>query len=316
MAAYDGALGTFAQQIAAAPVEDFWLWTLGAAIASVASFVAAFVSLHKARLIENTPTSRIRSAAQGYVELDGTARMLPGEEIRAPLSGRPCCWWSYRVQKHETRWHNGRSSSRWRTIDSGTSDALFLLSDPTGDCIVDPEGASVHPGVRQSWRGHTPRPAFAPEKASWLQFGDYRYEEQRLQVGDALYALGGFRTQTAHLQIDETVDAGELLRDWKADQKTLLARFDANGDGRIDLQEWEIVRRAALDQVRQEHLARSTDPDIHVLARPADGRPFLLSTLPQQHLVRRYRLTGAAALAFSIAAGTGSVFALTARGLF
>lgn len=316
MVAYEGALGAFAQQIAAAPAEDFWLWTLAAAAASIASFVAAFVSLHKARLIENTPTSRIRSAAQGYVELDGTARLLPGEEVRAPLSGKACCWWSYRVQKHETSWHNGRRSSRWRTIDSGTSDALFLLSDPTGDCIVDPHGARVHPSVRQSWRGHAPRPAFVPEKIPWLQFGDYRYEEQRLQVGDALYALGGFRTQTAYLQIDETADVGELLRDWKADQKALLARFDANGDGRIDPQEWETARRAAVEQVRKEHIERSTDPDIHVLARPSDGRPFLLSTLPQQHLVRRYRFTGAAALALSIAASTGSMFALTARGLF
>lgn len=315
MAAYEGPLGAFAQQIGAAPVEEFWLWTALCAAGAIAGFVFAFVRLHQARLIENTPTSRIRSAAQGYVELDGTARLLPGQEIRAPLSGKSCCWWSYRVQKHETDWHNGRRSSRWRTVDSGTSDSLFLLSDPTGDCIVDPHGASVVPSVRQSWRGQSPRPAFVPDKIPWLQFGDYRYEEQRLQVGDAVYALGAFRTQIAHLQIDETGDVNELLRDWKADQKELLARFDGNGDGRLDPQEWDTARRAAVDQVRQEHLRRSTDPDIHVLAHPTDGRPFLLSTLPQSHLVRRYRLTGAAALVLSLLAGSGSIFALTARGL-
>ncbi|MEQ1439477.1 GIDE domain-containing protein [Fontimonas sp. SYSU GA230001] len=316
MAAYDGTLVALAQRIAALPAEEFWLWTAAGLAAAVIGFASAFIALHKARLMENTPTSRIRSAAQGYVELEGTARLLPGEEIRAPLSGRTCCWWRYRVQKYESRWRNGRRSGEWRTIDSGTSDALFLLSDPTGDCIVDPHGASVQPSIRQSWRGHTPRPNFVPDKIPWLQFGDYQYEEERLQIGDPLYALGAFRTQTAHLQLDETADVNELLRDWKADQKGLLARFDADGDGRIDAREWETARRAAIAQVRQAHLERSLDPDIHVLSRPGDGRPFLLSTLAQQDLVRRHRWIAAAALTGSILAGAGSIFSLTARGLF
>jgi hypothetical protein len=36
------------------------------------------------RLIADTPTARIRSAPQGFVQFEGTADWLPGPEIHAP----------------------------------------------------------------------------------------------------------------------------------------------------------------------------------------------------------------------------------------
>ncbi|MFP5306176.1 MAG: GIDE domain-containing protein [Gammaproteobacteria bacterium] len=310
------ALAGLAQQIAAAGAGEFWFWTAAAIAGSVAAFAGAFFSLHKARLIENTPTSRVRSAAQGYVELDGFARLLPGPEIHSPLTGTRCCWWRYRVQKQESTWHNGKRRTEWRTIRSGTSDELFVLADPTGECVVDPDGARVYPSLRRQWRGHSPQPARAPEKTPLLQFGDYRYEEQLVKVGDPLYALGWFRTQSAHHELDESAGLAALLREWKADQRTLLARFDTSGDGRIDLDEWEAARRTALAQLRGEQLRRAVEPDVHVLCRAADGRPYILSTLAQPRLTRRYR-SGAALMFFlSILSGTCGVFALTARGVF
>lgn len=304
-----------ARQLAAADPVEFWFWTALCLLLAVASFAGAFAALHKARLIENTPTSRIRSAAQGYVELDGLARLLPGPEIHSPLSGARCCWWKYRVERQETTWRNGKRSSHWRTIESGTSDHLFLLADDTDDCIVDPAGAIVYPSLKRQWRGHAQRPAQVPEKTPWLQFGDYRYREELLQVGDPVYALGWFRTQSGHTGFDESGDVAALLREWKSDEQSLLARFDADGSGHIDLQEWEAARRAALDEVRTQHVHRSVDPDVHVLCRPPDRRPFLLSTLSQQQLARRFRAGALLGLCFSIGSGTCGVFALTARGV-
>lgn len=304
------------QDLAAASPGDFWFWTGLGLLASIGGFVAAFSALHKARLIENTPTSLIRSAAQGYVELDGFARLLPGPEIHSPLSGARCCWWRYRVEHQETTRRNGRRTTRWRTIESGTSDALFLLADATGECVVDPAGADVDPSLRRHWRGTTRRPQQVPEKTAWLQLGDYRYREELLRVGDPVYALGWFRSQSSHHEFNQSADVNELLRSWKADQRGLLARFDADGDGRIDLQEWELVRRAALNEVRDVHLERSLDPDVHVLSRPPDGRPYLLSTLGQHGVASGHRIVAASALSFSFLSGLCSVFALTARGIF
>lgn len=305
-----------AQDLAAANPGDFWFWTGAALLASIGGFVVAFSALHKARLIENTPTSRIRSAAQGYVELEGFARLLPGPEIRSPLSGARCCWWRYRIERQETTRRGGRNTTHWRTIESGTSDELFLLADATGECVVDPAGADVDPSLRRQWRGTTRRPQQIPEKKTWLQFGDYRYREELLGVGDPLYALGWFRSQTSHHEFNQDADVSDLLREWKADQQGLLARFDADGDGRIDLQEWEAARRAALEHVQSAHLERSLDPDVHVLSRPPDGRPYLLSTLGQHGLASGHRISAVSALAFSLISGICGVFALTARGIF
>ncbi len=308
-------LGELAQALAAADPGDFWFWTVASLVAAVASFAAAFHALHRARLIENMATSRVRSAAQGYVELEGFARLLPGPEIRSPLSGARCCWWRYRIERRETVWRNGRRSSDWRTIESGTSDELFVLADATGACVVDPDGASVHPSLKRQWRGTHRRPQRIPDQTPWLQWGDYRYSEQLLQVGDPLYALGWFRTQSAHLEIDEAADLAALLREWKADQQALLARFDANRDGQIDLREWEAVRRSALEQVRSAHVERTLDPDIHVLCRPPDRRSYLLSTLSQHALARSLRLRGALGLIAALPVGSFGLFALTVRGL-
>lgn len=256
-----------------------------------------FVLIYRARLMEDTPTSLIRSAAQGYVELSGHARLLPGPPIVSPLSDTPCAWWSYRVQERD---RNGKDN-QWRTIEEETSGELFLLADTTGECIVDPDYASVTPSLSRSWGGPVQRPHRGPDGMSWLSFGNYRYSEKLILLGDPIYATGWFRTQTAILELNESRDVSELMAEWKQDKHGLLKRFDANGDGQIDMQEWETARRAALEQVRAEHVERSLDPDLHVLSKPPDRRPFVLSTLTQKSLTRRYRLW--ATLCFAVAVG-------------
>ncbi len=309
-------LADTARQIAEADSNSFWLWTAISLLLGIGAFWGSFAALKKARLIENTPTSRIRSAAQGYVELEGHARLLQGPEILSPLSGQRCCWWKYQIEQQETVVRNGKRTSEWRTIESDISESLFLLVDPTGECVVDPQGASIDPSLRRQWRGSSRQPQQIPAKTPFLQlFGDYRYTESLIQIGDPLYALGQFRSQIAHLEINESADTAALLREWKADQAMLLQRFDSNGDGEIDLDEWEAIRKAALEQVRADTLERTLDTDIHVLCRAPDRRPFIVSTHSQAQLTRRHRLWSAFWLLLSLAASTAGVFALTARGL-
>ena len=120
-----------------------WLIMLGLAAAAVYSFWSACKSWAKNRTIEDTPTSRIRSAAQGYVELSGRGTMPPNAENKGPLTCIPCTWWRYKI---EERSRSGRSRS-WSTIQSDTSEAPFLLDDGTGQCLVNPRGAEVFPGA-------------------------------------------------------------------------------------------------------------------------------------------------------------------------
>lgn len=251
-------------------------------------------SLKRARLMEDLPTSRIRSAAQGYLELEGRGKMMPGEPIAAPLSQRPCLWWKYKISE---RSRDSRGRSRMRTIDSGESDALFLLSDGTGECIIDPDGASIIHTSKHVWHGRSARPQGGVHHNVFGLFARYRYEEWLISPSDPIYAIGHFRTQSAVVgHFDEQAELNELIREWKQDQTLLHQRFDINKDGRIDNTEWEAARRVALKQVRRDLIQQNLPPGLHVLSRPLDGRPFLISGISQTKLIRRYRFLTIASL--------------------
>jgi len=93
------------------------------------------------RWLEETPESRVRSAAQGYVRLTGRAQPLGLKPLRAPLTGRPCVWWKYSIQSRNAR------------PESDTSTEPFTLTDEAHSCVIDPQGADVEPSERRVWSG-------------------------------------------------------------------------------------------------------------------------------------------------------------------
>ncbi|MGJ8668380.1 MAG: GIDE domain-containing protein [Oceanococcus sp.] len=283
---------------------------------SVGCFFAVFSMLKRARLIQDTPTSKIRSAAQGHVELEGIANLLPGEPVVSPLSGQICTWWKYSIEEKRTSYNKGKRHSNWTTIESAVSDDLFELSDDTGRCVVDPEGAQVIPNRKLNWSGNSRRPRHTPSSSPLIRFGNYRYHEATIRPASALYALGWFRTEggIAH-SFNDADEVRDLLSEWKADQQQLLRQFDENNDGKIDLQEWENVRVAAMQKVRETQLQRAVEPDIHVLCRPPRRQRFLLSTVPQDKLISQSRRNAIFALALFLLCGSLSVWLGTVRGL-
>lgn len=289
--------------------DDFLVWLLTLVCAIAAGGAAAFRSFKRARLIEDTPTSRIRSAAQGYVEIAGNARLLPGTQNLAPLTQRPCVWWRYRISKRNESGSGKNRRSQWQTVASGTSSVPFLLDDGTGECIVQPEGAEVIPTESTTWYGSTPWPAAAPAMKPFLLMTggrDYRYSEDRVYEHERVHALGDFRSTAAAAEPDTQAAVAARLAEWKQDQPALLQRFDRDRDGRIDLEEWEAARAAARQRVLEENIRRGPESNHHVLRRPEGGRLFLVSALPHNDLVRRYRRQALLAFAGFMAA----VFAL------
>jgi hypothetical protein len=302
------------EYFATAPADEFFWWCLGSGVVAAACFVGSFVVLHRARLMENMPTSRLRSVAQGYVELEGDARLMDGPPIIAPLTKTRCVWWRYAIEEKRRSGKN----SKWVTVESRTSDECFELDDGTGRCVVDPDGAKVIPSARQRWYGGSRTPDTGPAAGGgWLRagFSRYRYTEERLHPADPLYALGAFRTQAGGPDpFDEKLDLKELLDKWKGDAK-MMALLDMNRDGRVDQKEWEAARRMAVRKVRDEHVRRAVEtPDLHLLAKPRDGRPYILSGVPQAKLVRRYRIESAAGLGVAAVAAFVLLKALLARG--
>jgi hypothetical protein len=274
-------------------MSDAIFWMAALCAAAPLCFYLGFRNWRLARLIDDTPLARVRSAAQGYVELSGTANLPDGKPNVAPLSGLPCAWWLFRI---EERRGSGRNQ-RWETIDHGVSTTPFRLADETGECLVDPAGADVRPGNEDCWRGTEPWPRSAPLTGrQLLGWGDYRYTEHRIVAGAHVSVIGDFRTLGGVSATDATGEVMNLLADWKKDQKALLQRFDANGDGVLSQEEWERARAAARAQVEQQAL-RAPTPTTNAVVRPRDGRPYLIAASDLGKLARHSRLAAGFLLA-------------------
>lgn len=148
--------------------------------------------LTQLRFLLDTPTSKIRSAAQGYTELYGILRELPQTELRGPLTGKPCVWWRFKIEEQRS---DGKRRS-WSALESGCSEAWLELADATGECLINPLGAEVRPATREVWSGDLRHPLRA--RPTGLLMGlltggrRYRYTEERLHgVGVKHDALGG-----------------------------------------------------------------------------------------------------------------------------
>lgn len=308
----------FAAWAARVDTGEFWIFTGVLAAIAIAGFIAGFHFLRRARLFEDIPTSRIRSAAQGYVEFDGYARVMEGPEILGGLTGLPCVWWEYKIERKETTGSGKNRRTYWRTIARAVSECLFAIDDDTGTCVIDPEGASVTTRGYDRWYGSQSRWAGPPPESGWRRWfgGRYRFTERRLDRNRPLYSIGWFRTiGGAGDDFDTNEEVRRLLVEWKRDQAALIERFDTDGDGGIDMDEWEAARRAAEDEVREEQLKRALRPGVNVLGLPPAriGRPFVLSAIPQEKLIRRCRLKAAGSLAAFFLCGGSTVALVGAR---
>jgi hypothetical protein len=276
------------------------LLAAGAGIGALFSLWRSLVSLDRARHIEDVPTSKIRSAAQGYVELIGIAH--PDQApLKAPLTGKTCLWYDFCIERY-TR--TGKTHS-WRTVRRGQSDHSFYLRDDTGECHLHPQGADILPKQRLRWYGNTERPMnYGGSGGSGILFGSgrYRYTERRISEGDPVYALGLFQTLQPQSPSEQgRVRMTDLITKWKKDHDSLLSRFDANGDGEIDMKEWEAARQQAANQARNYVLTNYDGEQVHVLAKPPGRRQhFIIACKRPLGLVRSYRLKGWGLLALSL----------------
>lgn len=244
--------------------RDGWLTCVG--LLAAVSLIAWRSTLHRRRAIADTPTSRIASAAQGYVELRGRGRPLDDPPLRSHLSALPCLWYRYQIEEKTG------SGDKWHTVSSGESDASFILDDGSARCVIDVDGAEIITRHKET-RTHD----------------NTRTTEWKLLADDAIYALGEFRSiGGGTLELDAENDVRELLAEMKKDQPTLLARFDLDGDGRIDMAEWALARQAARREIEKQHREARSEADVHMLCRPAAGQLFLISNLDPDRIARRY----------------------------
>jgi hypothetical protein len=265
-------------------------------------------------LSRSTATSKVATAAKGFVELAGVARALNSRPLRDPLARRPCVWYHYDIEER-----GSGKGNNWRIVDSATSARPFVLDDGTALCAILSLQATIE----------RPRPEVIKVSSK------RRYRLWRINEGDPLYALGHLERakagefdeaslgdekpvpQTAYdraKRINEVT--GNLLSSWKSNPAELIARFDTDGSGHIDWHEWEKARaaaRALAEQQVSEGKAAPAMPSSETklkqqssavefkLERPVGDRPMLVAACTEQDLFRRARrrsLIGLALFAF------------------
>ena len=273
-------------------------------------------SFQHARVMEDMPTSKVRSAAQGFVELHGIQHALDGTPLSAPLTGSACTWWDYKIEKREqSRSSDGRKSTRWATVEKETSVGFFNLKDDTGEILVNPMGADVTPSLKRVWCGDARRPKGDTSSAFGSSLrGRYRYTERIMRPGEPIYALGHFETWSNVPGTKQRSEMrAEVLAEWKKDGAELVRRFDEDGDGRVDQDEWESAREAAQVVVEQQMAEATTKPDIDVLMKPEEDHPFILSTKSQDELTKVYRWRAVGGLVLFLAGLAAVGVTLTSR---
>jgi len=265
------------------------------------------VRVKRDRALADTPEVRIRSAAQGYVKVKGRTQPAGPAPTAAPLSARPCVWWSYEIA-HEER--DSRGNRRWHTTDSGSSVEPFALVDADdARCLVGPVKAEITPTVRNVWYGSTSWPMSGPpESRSFLEgFGSWRYTERLLGVEARVCVMGELRSHSEVGDVNAAIAA--KLHEWKQDQQALLARFDADHDGKLNDAEWEAARQPAARESQSQNLQSSITRET-VISEPPNGEPFLIAPLSEAALERREKLFAGLYLALGLVGVTVCAWAI------
>ena len=240
-----------------------------------ASLFASVFNYWRLLKITEAPISTIAAAAQGYVELFGKAST--DTPLKTPYQDIPCVW--YRASVYANRENEDDKVADLFNImplEHSESKTVFSLDDGTAQCKVDPQGAEVIYFEAQTWRKN-----------------DHRYVEEYLPVGKPLYVIGNLDTRKDILdEAGFNRAVGAKLVDWKTRPQQLLNRYDQNLNGQIDMDEWQLARRDAINEVKAEHamqtnLSNKNGSDF-TLAKPV-GKLFLISAKSPKQLRDNYK---------------------------
>jgi len=221
-------------------------------------------SRRRYRQIADVPTARLASAPQGQVELSGKGDSLSEYPVLSPITGMACLWFDFSVE-------TGNGDSR-RITRQGTSTLPFALRDLGQSVMVMPEGAQVITRHRQTWRR-----------------GNETFTESVLLKDETLYVLGEYVhdwVESDSYSLDK--QAGALLQQWKDDQDALHRRFDADGNGIIDQNEWQLARQQAEKEAMAD-MRIGLNNARQCIRQPKHGGSFIISNYSAAQLAARFR---------------------------
>ncbi|MFC1722605.1 GIDE domain-containing protein [Nanoarchaeota archaeon] len=164
-------------------------------VSGIIMFVKGFIYMRQKKLIEELPTSKIRSIAMGLVEIKGKV-MRQKDLLVSPLMKKKCLWYKFLVEEYVS----AGKHSYWKKLDHGNEFKYFFLKDDTAKVQIDPEKAKIE--IPADLKCQTHRKDKPPvqvleyikinkiKTTGWLSARRIRFNEWVIKPGDELYVLG------------------------------------------------------------------------------------------------------------------------------
>jgi len=242
-------------------IGNDWLKGAGFFFAGSLALWSAFRAKAIHRYITDTPRSKIASAAQGFVEVQGRCEFYGNRETQGFMSGPPCVWHRYLLLR-----------LRAMPLQVGASEIPFVVRDDSGVCVVDPKGAKVVSSSTRNWSSD----------GTW-------FSSKYIRHGTKMYVIGEIRADGCSLSsYNENAEVGSLLAQWKKDKPWLLEEFDANRNGELDSMEWESAVKRAKKISRDIHDEQAVERVENVIRKPGNGMPMLISDRHPDQLASQF----------------------------
>lgn len=119
--------------------EEFLKIGLGCLVIGAPVLWSSVRQRRRVRMIEDTPRSKIASAPQGFVEVEGFA--WPNDDkITLTISGAEAVYHEFLLQREEERGSGKNRRKDWVTVFSCAHSVPFYICDATGAALVIPDG--------------------------------------------------------------------------------------------------------------------------------------------------------------------------------
>jgi hypothetical protein len=175
-------------------INQLTILSSAAVVAGLYFFFTGFRLLARKRLLLTTPTSRIRSAALGLVEVSGVAS--GPHTMPAPITGQPCFLY------HTTAWQQRQGKKgEWEKVADETMHLPFFIDDSTGQLLIEPLGANLdlHRDFREEYASSLfssslneipPRVSVFLSRLGIVPSRQLRIEERSIKPADPLFIAG------------------------------------------------------------------------------------------------------------------------------
>jgi hypothetical protein len=166
-----------------------WFLTFFVTVVNLFWFRSAWKQFKFTRQMNDIPSSPVRGAAVGQVELVGQVRPSVAGTTEFQIGGRDynglVTWYWAKHKMVCSKDHEGNEDCGWRLQSSDGGSVPFMLHDGTGGMIIDPE----------LW-GSDP---YGPQTDEWEEMKNnvrWKYTVNGLGVGDPIYVMGDCMPRT------------------------------------------------------------------------------------------------------------------------